>query len=211
LGTFTTFSIIARCAKTSALGVCVATAVPAVGSIVPHAEEGVGAIATQAYTEISYGIKGLQLLKMGFSPQTALEAMLKEDKNRETRQVTIIDKNGRTSAFTGKKTIDWKGHIIGKNYAVAGNMLVGSKVIEAMADTFEKSEGKLAERLMKALEAGQKAGEDKRGKVSAALLVVGEKQIETRPYLDLRVDEHQDPVKELRRIYEACKKWSQSQ
>ena len=208
---FATFSIIARCAKTSALGVCVATAVPAVGSVVPYAEEGVGAIATQAYTEISYGIKGLQLLKMGFSPQTALEVMLKEDENREKRQVTIIDKDGRTAAFTGKQTIDWKGHLVGKNYVVAGNMLVGSKVIEAMAKTFENSEGKLAEILLKALEAGQKAGGDKRGKVSAALLIVGEKQVETRPFLDLRVDKHQDPVKELIRIYEAYKKWSQSQ
>jgi len=207
---FATFSIIARCAKTSALGVCVATAVPAVGSVVPHAEEEVGAIATQASTEISYGIKGLQLLKMGFSPQTALEAMLKEDENREKRQVTIIDKNGRTAAFTGKETTDWKGHLVGKNYAVAGNMLVGSKVIEAMADTFENSEGELSERLMKALEAGQKAGGDKRGKVSAVLLVVGERQIETRPILDLRVDEHQNPVRELRRIYEAYKEWSKS-
>jgi len=203
--------MVARCVKTSALGVCVATAVPSVGSVVPHAEEGVGAIATQASTEISYGIKGLQLLKMGFSPQTALEAMLKEDKDRETRQVTIINKDGRTAAFTGKKTIDWKGHFTGKNYAVAGNMLVGSKVIEAMASTFENSEGELAERLLEVLEAGQKAGGDKRGKVSAALLVVGERQIETRPFLDLRVDEHQNPIEELRRIYEACKRWSQSQ
>ena len=208
---FATFSIIARCAKTSALGVCVATAVPAVGSVVPYAEEGVGAIATQAYTEVSYGIKGLQLLNMGFSPQTALEVMLKEDENREKRQVSIIDKDGRTAAFTGKQTINWKGHLVGKNYVVAGNMLVGSKVIEAMAKTFENSEGKLAEILLKALEAGQKVGGDKRGKVSAALLIVGEKQVETRPFLDLRVDEHQNPVKELRRIYETYKKWSQSQ
>lgn len=206
---FTTFSIVARCAKTSALGVCVATAVPAVGSVVPHVEEGVGAIATQASTEISYGTKGLQLLKVDFSPQTALEAMLKEDENRETRQITIIDRNGRIAAFTGKKTTDWKGHFIGKNYAVAGNMLVGSNVLEAMADTFESSEGELAERLMKVLEAGQKAGGDKRGKISAALLVVGERKIKTRPLLDLRVDLHQDPVKELRRIYEAYRKWSQ--
>jgi len=207
---YATFSIVARCVKTSALGVCVATAVPAVGSVVPHVEEGVGAIATQAFTEVSYGIKGLQFLRMGFSPQTALKVMLNKDEDREKRQVTIIDKDGRTAAFTGKKTIDWKGHLIGKNYAVAGNMLVGSKVIEAMANKFENSEGELSERLMKALEAGQKAGGDKRGKVSAALLVVGERQVETRPFLNLRVDEHQDPVKELRRIYEAYKKWSQS-
>lgn len=147
---------------------------------------------------------------MGFSPQTALEAMLKEDEDRETRQVTIIDKDERTAAFTGKKTIDWKGHLAGKNYVVAGNMLVGSKVIEAMADTFEKSDGELSERLIRALEAGQKAGGDKRGKVSAALLVVGEIKIETRPFLDLRVDEHQNPVRELRRIYETYKKWTKS-
>lgn len=207
---FTTFSIVARCAKTSALGIAVATAVAAVGSVVPHAEEGVGAIATQAFTEVSYGIKGLQFLKMGFSPRTALEAMFRENENREKRQVTIIDKNGRTAAFTGKQTIDWKGHLAGKNYVAAGNMLVGSKVIEAMAETFADSEGELAERLLKALEAGQNAGGDKRGKVSAALLVVGERKIETRPFLDLRVDEHQNPVKELRRIYDAYMEWTKS-
>ena len=199
--------MVARCPKTLALGVCVATAVPSVGSVVPHVESGIGAIATQAYTNVLYGIKGLKLLKMGFSPQTALEAMLKEDSEREQRQVIILDKDGRTAAFTGKETIDWKGHLVGANYAVAGNMLVGSKVIEAMAHTFDGSKGELSERLMKALEAGQRAGGDKRGKKSAALLVTNHQGTGTRPLLDLRVDDHPDPVKELRRIYEAYKEW----
>jgi len=200
--------MVARCPKAFALGVCVATAVPAVGSVVPHVEFGVGAIATQAYTNVLYGIKGLKLLKMGFSPQTALEAMLKEDPEREQRQVIIIDKEGRTAVFTGKETIDWKGHLVGKDYVVAGNMLVGSKVIEAMAHTFEDSKGELSERLMKALEAGQRAGGDKRGKKSAALLVKNHWEMGTRPFLDLRVDEHPEPVKELRRVYEAYIEWA---
>ena len=203
---FTTFSMVARCQKTFSLGVCTSSAAPAVRSRVPHVEKGVGAIATQANTNILYGIDGLKLLKRGLSPQIALRTMLKEDPDRETRQVIIIDKQGRTAAFTGKETIDWKGHLIGKNYVVAGNMLVGSKVIEAMAQAFEGSEGELAERLMEALEAGQESGGDKRGKTSAALLVVGKEQKETRPLIDLRVDEHPDPVNELRRIFENFKR-----
>ncbi|KPV65489.1 MAG: hypothetical protein AOA65_0093 [Candidatus Bathyarchaeota archaeon BA1] len=202
-----TFSIVARCPKTLELGVCVSTAVPAVGSMVPHAEAGVGAIATQAKTNILYGIRGLKLLRMGFSPQTALEAMLKEDPNRESRQVIIIDVRGRNAAFTGRETIEWKGHSIGEDYVAAGNMLAGSEVINAMAHTFESSQGELSERLMKALEAGQRAGGDKRGKRSAALLVVGKDWAETRPFLDLRVDDHQDPIRELRRIFENYKEW----
>ena len=193
--------MVARCPKTRMLGVCVSTAVSAVGSRVPHVEAGVGAIATQANTNILYGINGLKLLKTGLSPQAALETMLKEDPERESRQVIMIDKGGRTAAFTGKETIDWKGHLVGGDYAVAGNMLVGSKVIEAMAQTFENSEGDLAERLMKALEAGQEAGGDKRGRVSAALVVASQKR-GTSPVLNLRVDKHPDPVRELRRIFE---------
>jgi uncharacterized Ntn-hydrolase superfamily protein len=138
---------------------------------------------------------------MGFSPQKALETMLKEDEQRETRQIIIIDKNGRTAAFTGKENIEWKGHIIGKDYAVAGNILAGKQVTEAMAQTFENSEGELAERLLTALEAGQNAGGDKRGKTSAALLVVGKGSIGPRPFVSLRVDVHREPVEELRRIF----------
>ena len=201
-----TFSMVARCPRALALGVCVSTASPAVRSRVPHVEAGVGAIATQARTNILYGTNGLVLLKRGFSPEKALEAMLEEDPERESRQVILIDKLGRKAAFTGKETIDWKGHLIGKNHVVAGNLLVRGRVIEAMAQTFESSEGLLAERLMRALEAGQEAGGDKRGRVSAALLVASEKQREALPIIDLRVDEHENPVKELRRIFESHKK-----
>ncbi|MFB0513961.1 MAG: DUF1028 domain-containing protein [Candidatus Bathyarchaeia archaeon] len=201
-----TFSIVARCPKTLALGVCVSTAVPAVGSVVPHVEVEVGAVATQGQTSVLYGINGLKLLKIGFSPQTALDAMLKEDSKREKRQVAIIDKDGRTAAFTGKETLEWRGHLVGEDYLVAGNALVGVQVIEAMAQTFENSKDDLAERLLKALEAGQEAGGDRRGKASAALFVVDKKPLPTRPFVDLRVDEHPNPVAELRRVWEDFKK-----
>ncbi len=175
---------------------------PAVGNRVPHVESGVAAIATQAKTNIIYGIKGIELLRTGLSPQSVLGAMLRDDTDRESRQVIIIDRKGRTAAFTGKKTINWKGHLVGDNYAVAGNMLVSSQVIEAMSQTFEKSDGELAERMLKAIEAGQEAGGDKRGKKSAALLIARQRQTRKRSLLDLRVDEHHDPVKELIKIFE---------
>lgn len=197
----------ARCPRTLSLGVSVSTAVPTVRDRVPHAQAGVGAIATQAQTNVLHGVNGLKLLKRGFSPEKALEVMLKEDRERETRQVIIIDKDGRTAAFTGKETDDWKGHILGRDYVVAGNMLVEGRVVVEMAHAFETSRGDLAERLMKALEAGQKAGGDKRGKVSAALLVVTREQVGKHPFLDLRVDENRDPVGELRRKFESSKKY----
>jgi uncharacterized Ntn-hydrolase superfamily protein len=201
-----TFSIAARCSETQALGVCVSTAVPAVGSVVPHVEANVGAIATQGLTNILYGINGLKLLKMGFSPQTALETMLKEDSEREKRQVAIIDKNGRTAAFTGKETHEWKGHIIKRDHVVAGNLLTSERVLEAMTQTFTASEGDLAERLLLALEAGQNAGGDRRGRASAALLVVNKEFSPTRPMIDLRVDSHPNPVGELRKVWEDFKR-----
>ncbi len=205
-----TFSIIAQHPKTSALGVCVSTAVPAVGGVVPHVQAKVGAIATQGQTSVLHGINGLKLLKMGFSPQTALDAILKEDSEREKRQVAIIDKDGRTAAFTGRETLEWKGHFIGENYVVAGNALVGAQVAEAISQTFESSKGQLAERLLKAIEAGQEAGGDKRGRASAALLVVDKPPLPTRPLIDLRVDEHPNPIAELKRIWETFKKLSPS-
>ena len=203
---FGTFSMVARCERTGELGVCVSTAVPAVGSIVPHAELDVAAIATQATSNVMYGVKGLQLIKLGLSPSSALDALLREDEKREVRQVIMIDKDGRTAAFTGRETVEWKGHLTGRNYATAGNMLVGPQVIEAMAKTFESADGPLEERLMKVLEAGQNAGGDKRGRVSAALLVMKRLEADSpRPWVDLRVDEHPDPIPELRRIYEIFK------
>jgi len=202
-----TFSIVARCPKTLALGVAVATAAPAVGSLVPHAEADVGAIATQANTNILYGVNGLKLLKKGFPPKSALDALLRKDSDRETRQVIIIDKNGRTAAFTGKETNPWKGHLTGKNYVVAGNILVGKKVIDTMAQAFENSKGELTDRLLAALEAGQNVGGDKRGKTSAALLVVGKGLVGPRPFISLRVDVHEEPVRELKRVYAEYQKY----
>jgi uncharacterized Ntn-hydrolase superfamily protein len=197
--------MVARCPRTLAMGVCVSTAAPAVGSRVPHVEANVGAIATQARTNVLYGIEGLKMLKAGFSPQETLKAVLKKDPDQESRQVIIIDKEGRKAAFTGKETNDWKGHLTGKDYVVAGNLLVGGRVLEAMAQAFERSEDLLADRLMRALEAGQEAGGDRRGRVSAALLVASRKNKGTPLILALRVDKHKDPVTELRRIFESYK------
>lgn len=197
-----TFSIVARCPKTLALGVAVSTAVPAVGSVVPHVKVNVGAIATQAQTNIAYGIEGLWLLEKGEVPQKALKKLLAADKDREKRQVIIIDAKGRTAAFTGKETEDWKGHAIGEDCVVAGNMLTGTNVIRAMRDSFVEQKGTLALRLLKALEAGQNVGGDRRGRLSAALIVADIRWIgSSRPLLDLRVDAHSNPVAELRRVY----------
>ncbi len=198
-----TFSIVARDPKTLALGVAVSTAVPAVGSVVPHVQLDVGAIATQAQTNTLYGTEGLQLLRKGLLPQKTLVTMLTQDKNREKRQLAILDIQGRTAAFTGSETEEWKGHHIGQDHIVAGNMLTCEPVIPTMSESFEKEKGSLAERLLKALEAGQNAGGDKRGRISAALKVADRRLKSTsRPILDLRVDAHPDPVKELRRVYE---------
>jgi len=206
-----TFSIVARDPKTLALGVAVSTAVPAVGSVVPHVQIDVGAIATQAQTNILYGTKGLQLLRKGQSPQKTLETMLIKDKDREKRQVAIIDVQGRTAAFTGLETENWKGHRIRPDHIVAGNILACEQVILAMSESFEQREkGSLAERLLKALEAGQNAGGDKRGRISAALKVADRRWKSTsRPTLDLRVDAHPDPVTELRRVYKASTSYFQ--
>ncbi len=205
-----TFSIVARGPKTLALGVAVSTAVPAVGSVVPHVQIDVGAIATQAQTNILYGTEGLQLLRKGLQPQKALEKMLTKDKDREKRQIAIIDAQGRTAAFTGSETEDWKGHQIGQDHIVAGNILACEQVILAMTESFQKEEGSLADRLLKALEAGQNAGGDKRGRISAALKIADRKWKNTsRPTLDLRVDAHPDPVKELRRVYKVSTSYFQ--
>jgi len=205
-----TFSIIARDPDSAAFGVAVSTAVPCVGAVVPHARSGVGAIATQSYTNVDLGIEGLRLLEHGISPRAALEALLAEDDGRDLRQVAGIDARGRTFAYSGKDCVDWFGSREGADYSVQGNMLAGPHVIEAMAGAFESSAGKwLGVRLMAALEAGQAAGGDKRGRQSAALLVTpqvvarGGGDFDPRTYrLDIRVDEHADPVPELRRIFD---------
>jgi uncharacterized Ntn-hydrolase superfamily protein len=197
-----TFSITARCEKTGMLGVAVSTARPAVGSLVPYVRSGVGAIATQALVNPFYGIDGLKLLSEGLKVEEVLERLLAADPDRERRQCAIVDTNGNAVGFTGKETVSWQGHLIGRQFVAAGNMLTGPKTIEAMFDTFQALENvSLPERLLAALSSGQEAGGDKRGKQSAALFVVQEEEY---PLVDIRVDEHSDPVKELIRVYERC-------
>lgn len=195
-----TFSIVARDPETGAFGVAVSTAVPAVGAMVPHAQAGVGAIATQSYTNVRLGIDGLVLLGRGLSPEAALTALLAEDAQAPLRQAAGIDSQGRVFAYTGEQCVDWCGHRLGESYTVQGNMLVGQETIDAMAGAFEASRGHLASRLLKALEAGQAAGGDKRGRESAALLVAP--FLDEWSKIDIRVDYHEDPVAELRRIFD---------
>ncbi len=188
-----TFSIIARCQKTAQLGVCTATGAPSVRDRVPFVEAGVGAVATQALTEPSYGVKGLKLLKQGIRPQDALEALLKGDPLKEFRQVIMIDVRGRAAAFTGGEVLDFKGHKLGRDCVAAGNLLTNVIVIDSIIETFEGFNGSLAERLLKAIKAGEKAGGDKRGLLSAALIVVNSQKV----IVDLRVDVSFDPIKDL--------------
>lgn len=194
-----TFSIIARDPERGLFGVAVSTAAPCVGAMVPHAKPGVGAIATQAYTNVRLGIDGLQLLELGLSPEAALTALLKEDAEAARRQAAGIDNRGRVFVYSGDGCVEWFGHRTGENYSVQGNMLVGEETIDAMAEAFERSTGHLAVRLLEALEAGQAAGGDKRGRESAALLVA---PFGPDPWsrIDIRVDLHPDPVAELCRI-----------
>lgn len=199
-----TFSITARCSRTNQFGVAVSTAVPAVGSLCPFPKANVGAIATQAFVNPYIGVNGLKLLTKGLSAKETLAKVLADDPLPGYRQVAIVDKNGQTAAFTGENCDSWDGHIEGDGFVVAGNMLVGGETIQAMAKAFEENPNlDLSERLLVALEAGQAAGGDKRGRQSAALHVVGE---EDYPVSDLRVDEHTDPVKELRRVYTVAAK-----
>lgn len=197
-----TLSILAKCPKTGNLGACVTTVNMAVGNRVPHIKSNVGVICTQAYTEVSYGIKGLKLLKLGFSPQTTLEALLKEDPDRNSRQVAIIDKHNRTAAYTGIECPKSKGQIIGDCFITIGNKLTTTQVLDNVKDGFLSSKGNLANRLLSAIEAGLTAGEDENDKTSAALLVAEPNQSEKPLSIHLRVDYHKDPIKELRRIFE---------
>jgi uncharacterized Ntn-hydrolase superfamily protein len=198
-----TYSIVARDAKTGELGVAVQSHWFAVGSVVPWAEAGVGAIATQSFVDASYGKLGLDLMRAGRSAPDALKGLLAADENREVRQVAMIDASGKVSAYTGTKCIPATGQHIGQNYSVQANLMLSEKVWPAMAKAFESTQGDLAARLLAALEAAQSEGGDIRGKQSAAIVVVSGKPT-GRPWqdrlFDLRVDDHADPVAELRRL-----------
>lgn len=199
-----TFSIVAKDATTGEMAVAVQSHWFSVGTSVSWAEAGVGAIATQSFTDKSYGPKALTLLKQGFTAQQALDSLTKADAGQQVRQVAIIDNKGNVAAHTGVKCIQYAKHILGANFSVQSNMMLGSKVCENMAIAFEKSAGKpLAERVLLALEAAQQAGGDIRGMQSAALVVVPGKTMDTwnNKTVDLRVDDNPKPLVELRRLY----------
>ncbi|MEA2831647.1 MAG: hypothetical protein QOF22_2395 [Bradyrhizobium sp.] len=193
-----TWSIIARDNASGQFGIAVATRFFAVGARVPHIAAGVGAIATQALVNPYYGIDGLKLLREGRSPHDVLATLIAADDGRESRQLHIMDATGRIAAHTGRDCVDWCGHIEGENFSIAGNMLAGAKVLDDTAKTYIEGEKlPFAQRLIAAMHAGEAAGGDKRGKQSAALLIYGE---EDWSNLDLRVDDHVDPLAELERL-----------
>lgn len=195
-----TFSIAARCPRTGMLGVATASKALAAGALVPYCRAGVGAIASQSFVNPYLGIDGLQLLAQGLPAERALEHLVRADGGRDLRQLAIVDRDGRVAAYTGARCIPWAGHLSGAAYVCLGNILAGQHVVEAMARAFEASpHEELPERLLRALEAGQDAGGDRRGRQSAGVLVVHQEEY---PWCDLRVDDHPDPIPELRRIYE---------
>lgn len=198
-----TFSIIAFDAAAQEWGVATESKFLAVGSVVPWAQAGVGAVATQASANTSFGPKGLALMASGLSAQETLDKLIAEDEGRDHRQVGLVGARGNAATFTGKECLDWAGGLVGEGYAVQGNILVSKATVIAIAEGFEKSRGELADRLVAALAAGQKAGGDRRGQQSAALLVVREKGgyagFNDR-YLDLRVDDASHPIERLKQL-----------
>ena len=193
-----TWSIIARDKATGAFGIAVATKFFAVGARVPFIAAGVGAVATQALINPFYGSKGLQLLRGGMSAESIVKTLVADDAGRDHRQVHMIDAGGRIAAHTGSACIDWNGHLAGDTFSVAGNMLAGAQVLETTAAAYVAGAPMpFPRRLIAAMRAGEAAGGDKRGKQSAALLIYGEDEWSD---LDLRVDDHPEPLAELERL-----------
>jgi len=198
-----TFSVVARCPRTGQLGVAVATAVPAVGSMCPFARAGVGAVSTQSWVNPYLALDALKRMERGASASDALAQVMETDEGRELRQIGVIDAQGRSAAWSGNSCTDWYGHIAEPGFAVQGNMLVSGATVESMARAMRASEPlDLAERLLLTMEAGEAAGGDKRGRQSASMMVV---DAEDYPLIDLRVDEHHHPIAELRRVWGVAK------
>lgn len=199
-----TFSIIGYDQKEKEWGIAVQSKFLGVGAVVPFAKAGIGAVATQSYANTSYGPRALQLMEEGKTAEEALEIITKDDPEKELRQVGLLDSMGNPATFTGEGCYDWAGGMTGPHFAAQGNILVDEKTVEAMGQTFISTDGTLAERLLAALNAGQAACGDSRGQQSAALLVVKEAGgyggFNDR-YIDLRVDDHPEPISELIRIY----------
>lgn len=206
-GIVATFSIAGYDPATGELGIAVQSKFLAVGAVVPWAQAGVGAVATQAYANPSYGPEGLDLLAAGKTAEETVGALTEADGDRAHRQFGIIDARGRSAIYTGEACFDWAGGIAGTDYTAQGNILVGKETVEALARTFEETAGeaRLADRLLAALSAAQEAGGDSRGQQSAALLVVregGGYGGHNDRATDLRVDEHPEPIQELRRLHD---------
>jgi uncharacterized Ntn-hydrolase superfamily protein len=199
-----TFSIVAFDPRAGEFGVAAQSKFLAVGAVVPWAAAGVGAVATQALANPSYGPDGLALLRKKMNPVDVVARLVSSDPERDLRQVAAIDTHGRTAAHTGSGCTPWAGHVCAKYFGVQGNLLAGDGVLRAMADGFERSEAELAVGMIAALRAGQRAGGDRRGQQSACLLVVrkggGYGGFNDRR-IDLRVDDHPEPIEELARLY----------
>jgi uncharacterized Ntn-hydrolase superfamily protein len=200
-----TFSIVAYDPETKELGIAVQSRFLAVGAVVPWAKAGVGAIATQSYANTTYGPRGLEMLAQGQAPDDVMKALIESDALASRRQVGIVDAHGKAATFTGDGCMAWCGGVKGEHYCCQGNILAGEDVVKAMERSFVESRGDLGERLIAALQAGQDAGGDRRGMQSAALLIVregwGYAGMNDR-YRDVRVDDHPEPIKELKRIYD---------
>src|SRR5262245_47868236 len=199
-----TYSIVACDLEAQQWGVSVQSKFLSVGSVVPWAEPHVGAIATQAYANPRYGPNGLNLLREGLSAQEVVDRLTGEDEGRDHRQLGVVDGNGQAATYTGKECMDWAGGRTGTNYAAQGNILVNEETVDALAETFESSSGPLATRLIDCLAAAQEAGGDSRGQQSSALLVVqrdGGYAGLSDVVVELRVEDHERPIEELRRIY----------
>lgn len=202
---FATFSIVAMDPVTGDLGIAVASRYFAVGAVVPWAEAGVGAVATQANVNVGYGPRALDLLRQGLTAQEVMERLFAEDTfpGKDGRQIAIVDAKGNVAVFTGNTANDWKGHKKGATFSAQGNILVGEHVVEAMSRAFENTRDELAERLFAALKAGDDAGGDRRGRQSASILVVrklGGRNTNNDRYVFINVDDHPDPMSELRRL-----------
>lgn len=199
-----TFSIVAVDRDAGELGVATQSKFLAVGAVVPWARAGVGAVATQSFAEVTFGVRGLALMESGLDARAALERLLADDERREERQVGIVDALGRSASFTGSECFEHAASVTGNGYACQGNILASDRVVPTMAESFASSAGRrLADRLVEALRAAQREGGDRRGQESAALLVVkpnGGYGGNNDRYLDLRVDDHADPIEELARL-----------
>ncbi len=200
-----TFSIVGADPEAGEVGIAVQSKFFAVGAVVPWASADAGAVATQAFANTAYGPRALDMLAAGRSPEEVIAALTRADEDRAQRQVGVVSLDGASAAHTGESCMAWAGHVTGPDYTAQGNILTGADVVAAMAEAFESTDGILGHRLMTALEAGQRAGGDSRGVQSAAILVVkdgaGYGGYNDR-YCDLRVDDHIDPIGELRRIFD---------